>query len=278
MAQKARPPKSSIPIAEATPPEDVSGGASVPITVDTDRLPQEGEALYWFGALPALGKVKFWMSPAEGQAPNPERDDERVEVEMTALEAWFPRNKRQPRLWLGRCRYYQNLGVSGLEFPAYSEERVREAANESQSFMLSWPGKVARISDGDLRSILTSVRNHALRPKTDSAAEIVNYLHGHMRGCKGPRECTCSEIERGLPPVETQRRIAGISPERILPKDLPMADFVYLQRLNADVDYPEETYYRLVPSMEQFLGNPPQSLSADHTQLDPQEEAAAAQA
>ncbi len=265
---------SSVPIGSEKGVDNTILENSVPISVDVVRNDPDGEGLYWFGALPAEGKQVILMQPAEGQPPNPEREDGRVEVEMTAMEAWYPKAKGQPPIWLGRCRWYQNLGVTGAEFVAFSEERVREAANESRNFLMAWPGRVAVFHDAQLRAILESVRNHAIRPKSETVADVVNYMHGHMVGCEGPlRGCTCSKIEAEIPQIpETRRRVMR---ERPRVGDLPMADFVYLRRLNVPVTYDPKLYYRLVPSMEQFLMHPPEPLSADLAKMKEAETAAA---
>jgi len=277
MAKGGRSPikPSNVQLGESESVEDQVTSSSTPVVVDVPRNEPEGEGLYWFGALPAEGIQVTLMQPAEGQPPNYDREDGRVEVEMTAMEAWYPRTKGQPPIWLGRCRWYQNLGVTGMEFVAFSEERVREAANESRSFLMAWPGKIGILNDVQLKVILESVRNHAIRPKSENVADIVNYLHGHMPGCPGPlRGCTCVKIEAETPQTpELRRRVVK---ERSRVGDLPMADFVYLRRLKADLDHDPKLYYRLAPSMEQFLRKPPVSLAEDLDKMNVKEAVPAA--
>lgn len=245
-----------------------------PVTVEVDRDAPVGEALYWFGALPAEGKHKITI-PEDGKDLSLDDVSELYQGvgELTAFQAWFPhtwiKNKTIlqdfPSRWMGRCEWFQNLGVTGMEFPAFTQEVMPDPMNSRQTMYVPWPGSVGRFTDLDIERILESVKNHAIRRMTNGMAETVNYAFAHLEGCRGGLACTCLEIERGFTDavklhgdhriLKTARRIRQRG-------DMPMADFVYLRRLTADVETSHSEYGSLVPGFESFLKNPPPSLSA----------------
>lgn len=258
----------SIPV-QKSPSE--AGYAGEGLKVEVLREQPVGEALYWFGALPCEGKRKIEI-PVNSEDFDLNQIDEvyRGMGDLTAFQAWFPdtwvKNKaiRLPSRWLGRCKYLQNIGVTGLEFPVFTEEVISEMMNEGRQIRVAWPGSVAKFTDLQMDSILASVKNHAIRPATDGrTAHIINYTGGHMEGCKGAFACTCAAIEKALPDtvrLDPQLKRYG---EVQFPRrgDMPMADFVYIRRLSEPVSTPRTEFYSLVPGMEQFLKNPPPPLS-----------------
>ena len=258
-----------VPVQDLT--SDIGQSGKQP-SIETLRETPQAEALYWFGALPARGKRKVTIPE---KASDVSLDDASTLFngmgELTAFQMWFPRtwvtnsSVKFPSRWMGECPWYQNIGARGIEFVAFSQQVMSDPTNEAETIAVSWPGSVAKFTDEQIEAILKSVRNHAYRPFSNkSGAEVIDYTFGHLDGCEGGLKCTCREIEMKMSDAARQGGdYKSFVPARRIKQrgDVPMADFVYLRRLEADIATSPSEYPSLVPGFEGFLKNPPPALS-----------------
>lgn len=272
-------PSGSGTISTAPPPMSSRAETSSPLIVDAIRDEQSPKSLYWAGTLLMEGEFD-WETPAtlnevfDGVVSDDDSGEYRKTIRTTAYKLWNPGNGAA-RIWASRNRYYQQLDVTGLCFPAFTQVSEGDATNEAVTHVMTYPGHVFPMSDMKLRAVLEQVKNHALRPvgkpwRSFPGAQIVNYMHGHMPGCKGGRLLTddscevCRNIERELPPsavLERPRRNTPI--EHRQSGDLPFSDYVYLLKLNAPWDTPKREYINLVSDLTSFIRNQPPPLSRD---------------
>jgi len=267
-------------VISTAPAPGASRVASSPLTVDVIRDPAEGMALYWCGTLLMEGDFDFEV-PATLQEIDggivSEGDDGGFckPIKTTAWKQWYP-GPGKPSFWAARNRYFQQLDVTGLSFPAFSEERGRDAANEDVGHKYAWPGCIFAMSDSDIKRVLESVQNHAIRPLGPAwhsfpGAKVVNYKHAHMPGCPGGRLLTapycqkCEDIEKAIADSKNERLLPqrNQDPEYRHREDLPISDFIYLLKLGASWDTPRDLYTSLVPTMAEFIKKQPPSLSRD---------------
>lgn len=272
------PARESI-ISTAPPPAPSKNDSNIPMTVEVMRDEHSPKALYWAGTLLMEGEFD-WETPATleevfgGIVSEDDSGEFRKTIKTTAFKLWNPGNGAA-RIWACRNRYYQQLDVTGLCFPAFTQESEGDATNESVMHVRTYPGHVFPMSDVKLRYVLEQVKNHALRPvgppwRSFPGAQIVNYMHGHMPGCKGGRLLTddhcesCRELERALPATANLERPRRNTPiEHRQPGDLPFSDFIYLLKLDAPWDTPRREYINLVRSMHEFIRTQPPALSKD---------------
>jgi len=196
-------------------------------------------------------------------------------MKTTAWNLWYPKDSDTASIFACRNRYYQQLDVTGLSFPAFSEKLGRNATNENQQHKEPWPGQVVILTDVALKRILKAVENTALRFSGKPwhqypGGNIVNYMHNHMPKCPGGRllttpYCTeCDRLEKDIPESnEKARPVRTGDPEYRRAGDLPISDYIYLLRLSAPVDTNPRMYPTLVPSMDEFILNQPPPLSRD---------------
>ena len=98
-------------------------------------------ALYWMGALPALGIVK-----------HEEFDKDtgfKTIADRTALEAW---NNENTQVWIGKCPYQQDFSFQGVAFPAFSSRRVRQGDTPDLAFV-PYQGTVMSLTRDRLEKI-----------------------------------------------------------------------------------------------------------------------------
>ncbi len=279
MAAKDKDSDNPSLVSTAPAPNASRSGAQSPLVVDTIRDTMQSRALYWCGTLLMEGEFDFPMPASleeiySGTVPDDGDGSFSKFVKTTAWKCWYPGPGR-PSLWAARNRYYQQLDVTGLSFPAFTEEGGRDASNEDISHKVAWPGMVFEMNEAQLKKVLESVQNHALRPvglawHSFPGANIVNYKHSHMPGCPGGRLLTepfckrCEELEKAIPESNERARPQRNSPpEHRVYGDLPFSDFVYLMKLSAPIDTPRQSYSSLVPTLPDFIRKQPPALSQD---------------
>lgn len=273
-------PSSAVPVISTAPDPSSNRSAQTPVSVEVIRDVAEAKGLYWAGTLLMEGEfeldVPATLQEIDGGIVS--EDDSggfTKPVKTTAWKCWYP-GAGKPSFWAARNRYYQQLDVTGLSFPAFTEDRGRDAINEEMGHKYAWPGNIFVLSDGELRKVLESVQNHALRPvgpawKSYPGAKIVNYKHSHMPGCPGglkntgPECRVCEEIEKKIAETKNERALPHRTdyPEFRQRGDLPLADYVYLLKLGASADTPRDLYTSLVPTMAEFIRKQPPPLSRD---------------
>ncbi len=250
-----------------------------PVVVEVPRDEVEGEALYWYGVLLMEGTFDW-------NVPDMERNQDgefTKTIKVTAKQLWYTPDPDIGAFWAPRNRYLQNISLRGVTFVAYTERFEREATNEWVRHPVPWPGTVSKFTDSKVREILETLRNSVIRPTGEpwsyERALLIDYRDGHMPGCPGGRELTspvcpiCAEIESKTPETAVQqKRAIGVVPAYRKRGDLPVADYVYFQRIPGDrLDWPPSRYHELVPSMEKLFNSQPPPVSADLARVSKQE-------
>lgn len=221
--------------------EEVSG------TVVSERSPA-GHALWWCGTLPALGIVKQKVASANY---NREFDGYYEYVESTAEKLWNDRLRR----WIGKCPGYQDISVRGFSFPAYSS-KVERQNDEGDIALVPFPGQVFDLVDREAERIRKACYRYVIRRSAETdRPSLINLDQGEEPSDVDPKD----ELKRAMTPKTAYNKFT----------DNYIADSVYMVRLEDHPDghpsTPKASWYRLVPTMDEFFRTPPKSVyEEDH--------------
>lgn len=178
--------------------------------------------LYWCGALPSIGKAKIPKRNATGKLDGYE--------EVTMYDLFFPKDDSMPQRWIGKCPYFQNLSVTGLEFVAFSSDVV--STGEGEVSMIQRPGYVVELDEDQVKSILANSIRKVIREVGEVDDEDRNFVH-----------------KRGF-----QMNCDAEGYQYDVRRDKPVASFIYMVPIEKKGD---------VPSMREFFANPPPALLRD---------------
>lgn len=235
---------------KGAPKPKVSEQADLKVTARTPKTTYEplrtsvpkqdviGRSLYWFGALPASGEFE-WKVPTKEY--NEDTDDYYRVVRTTSEKLWFPRDKRHPRIWRGKCSSYKGLTVSGLQFPAFTETIIDRG--EGEETKLTWPGAIKAMTEQEIQKILTETTRWVIRAN----GKLVNLGIADRRG--EALDVNNANTVTITPPVHAEHG------------DVPVAEYVYLVKLSAPATTPRRDFWKIVPEMSDFFKNPPPALA-----------------
>ena len=185
------------------------------------RPEPKAKKLYWCGTLPAHGKITDPICDAHGNIIG--------KRERTASKLFHPDDDTTPQRWAGKCRYFQNLNVTGIEFPAFSADTI--SVDDGERNQVQRPGCVMELDDDQVKSILgNSVRRvvrEASKNEADEDGKIKPNKRGYIMNCD----------RKDFSPDDEH--------------DTPIACYVYM----VPIDKMED-----VPSMKAFFANPPPPL------------------
>lgn len=215
------------------------------------EIPEEmprSERMYWAGCLPTIESVTLQLLKQHKDEGEENAFENRA---VTSSQMWNPKRPGEPRVWLGKCRFYQNLTVTGHEFMAYSENIV--AGSEGpQADRLAWPGSLVVWSDEDLARVKQSCQEHVIRVTSQGAkprAQLLSLRQG------------MTTRENLNPQANPKDREVGVEKIRFHPRtDTYVGEYVYIVPMDYPVDTPREEYPSLVPTMNQFFVDPPKAL------------------
>lgn len=126
------------------------------------KLP--AKSLVWFGALPAEGPVEMMIPTRERSATT--QDYHKIE-KVDPADLWcHPGGIDEARIWVGKCRWFQTLGVRGFNFPAYSEVVERQATIETEMVASPFPGAVTVMAAEEIEAVARSCWCHVIRFKS----------------------------------------------------------------------------------------------------------------
>ena len=240
-------------------------------TEDPPKPKPSKAALCWYGMLPATSPIPFPI-------PTAEVDDTTGEyyklVEYHPLDLWTGRagKFKGERIFTPRLRAYNACGAGGLAFNAFSEHVLEYGG---QTVRHPFPGECRVMSDSQIRQAVEGIRAHFVRFKLGVEEQNAVTHHQNVEiwdtrlGAK-PAEFTDAQWER----YRVDRAIDKC-PEMTEDTDLPLADYLYLVKLDADWNSwpkseflrdPHGYYKRVVPSMEEFFQKPPLSISEMYPQ------------
>ena len=228
------------------------------------------KGLYWYGALPS----------SEPELETIERTrDKQVETEdffkvtkVNPVRLWL--TNTDARHWVGKCRFFQNLGVRGWNFPAFSEIIERGATIETESIAIPYPGAVAVLKADEVERVVKACFRYAVRFRAGR-----EYMHS----LRNTGKCELIDLDLLKRPagwtdaqwVAERQRIPMEAPQFDPDTDVLMAEFVYLNRIavsgsiydlfdskgNLDIG----RCVTMLPNQridERFFSDPPKSVSS----------------
>ena len=215
---------------------------------------ESAERLYWMGALPASGKFKFGVPTLEPSEIENESGEYMKYVDTTAHTLWC---KHNPPIWRGKCPYYQNLTVTWMEFVAYSGRQVRGADGNNRTIVLEpFPGLVAKLSKESLDAIVKHAQATFYREPNGKGSENASKNVKLVNTVASKPPATYNAMDPNARPIKDPTDLTFNQK-----RDTPIAECVYIVPLDVDPDSSPEGYSRLIPTMEDFLANPPKSLA-----------------
>src|SRR3990167_11367788 len=128
--------------------------------------------LYWCGTLPAMGKVVDPIHDAHGNVIG--------KRERTASKLFHPEDDETPQRWVGRCQYFQNLNVTGIEFPAFTADMV--ASGDGERSEVQRPGCIMSLDDEQVKSILSNSVRRVVRETSSSEEDEEGKIQKSKRG------------------------------------------------------------------------------------------------
>lgn len=185
------------------------------------------ENLYWFGALPASAPVPYQFPTRERQGTG-----QFFKVEnQSAYDLW----EKQNRIWIGKCRFIQNLFVKGLSFPAFTEFVERQATLDDEMSRTAFPGAVEIMRDEDIKAVIKSAWRHVVRygKGNDDIMSLKNAANGGVSPVR-VINLDANETDAQIP-ASDRRYAIGESLTFDPFKDKYMAEFVYLVKIEGDV-------------------------------------------
>lgn len=229
----------------------VPGKAKGPDYSQAVRLPMEKpevevKSLYWFGMLPEAGKFKIKVIS--------DKYDETIgdyiaEKETTSGELFnrVGRNGEDLRMWVGKCRGFQSLAVPGCSFVAWTDKVIRSG---DQFVSMPHPGGIAAFTQSQIDKIKYHCGRFVARVRnTDQRKPVWHIVN----------------LDSGKPP-ETLTGNPDLDRVLVMPKipmagDTPVANYVYMVKLDADPTIKDDKYWGLYPTMDQFFKDPPPALA-----------------
>lgn len=127
-------------------------------TVSKSDANQITQFLVWFGTLPASQQVDTYVPTKEADA------DTGLYYEIRKQhphKMWSP-DHGGPRVWVGKCRAFQSIGVKGFVFPAFSEA-VEFGASETRNVSAPFPGAVQIMTRVEIDRIVSSCNKFVVR-------------------------------------------------------------------------------------------------------------------
>lgn len=245
-------PTLSLPPRKVLPPPR-------PIHAEMPRPQLKPKYLYWLGVMPVVGEVDmvFPSSKKEDVAVIPETG-ERISYaiikKVTALQQWQGNHSEgdlPDQSWLGAAGH-QNIGVNGWTFHAFSVT-PQPSPGSLDPARLVYPGQVAPLDETQVEQIVQvcSQRQFFRRPthlKRDGNSIMMDVMFGVPPKDYNPQ----NPQER---PITPHRQY--FDPD----SDKWVAQFVYIYRLPNDVKSEPRLYHTFVPTMEEFLMDPPKALA-----------------
>lgn len=153
--------------------------------------------LYWFGALPALGKTP---------------------TGKTALEDW--NRESGLSIWAGKCPWFQDIAIRDITFPAFTGTSQRspvQSPNQPIANGITMAGFVAEFTEEEIKNIIFQADHHMIRPPQGNMAAMIYRL-----------------VEIGGEWVHESQDPAFQTPIRYKYNpdiDRPVSDFVYLVKI-----------------------------------------------
>ena len=253
--------KSSV--AQVIEEEAVKENVTKEINLRNITLP----TLFWHGALPETDpfKIKRTSNAPTESVSNVTMEYFKYLDGMTTKSLWLaPPDPEDGPQWIGRCRWFQQLDVSTLHFPAFTDEISVQVGNSNDN-RRPYPGQVSLLTPTQLEKILKEMDRFVIRineghvdiPRSEwhtihpRNAKIIDLAHGNCPEGMSKEEHR-DAILRGQAVVEQEYRRKY---------DIPLAEFVYLIPLDADPGSAPMDYFSLVPAFHSFFDNPPPALS-----------------
>lgn len=215
--------------------------------------------LYWIGALPRPGTFKYKRpSVAQTAIMNTSTEEFCTYEDATALALW-----QRWEIWAGLCKYYQNVPVHGMDFPAYTCRPItQEADSPGQRTMMfdPWPGAVVRLTKDKIDFIVSSAKTTYIREENgkDAPNNTSLTVRAFNPELDKKRDHIIDKTGRDIRRTDFRQETLEFDEER----DTPVTEFVYIVPLDADPKTNPEDYWTLPrTTMEQFFANPPKSLA-----------------
>lgn len=215
----------------STPDERPIGS---PLAVAVTKPREEKKSLYWCGTLPAEGSVELVVPASEY---NDDLDGWVKRIKTTAAKLW---NRKDIRIWLGKCRHYQSMDA-GICFPAYTEQVQIDHESGSRA-VIPHPGTIFALTDSQVEMVLKKTTQNVIRD-----GKILNLGQG----------------DHGKIDANDPKTIPYTSELYALPGDRPVAEFVYMVKVKDEATgYSADDFYKYIPmTMEKFFASPPPMLA-----------------
>lgn len=223
------------------------------LSVDVKKREEVKRSLYWFGMLPLSGEFMVPMYPLSSTGGD---GKQRVPMKFTAKSFWAI----EGRGWAGKAvlsegalsptesfhedglrsfRTLQSVSLGGVCFTAYSDTVM---IDDGQVTKTPYPGMIAPLTDKQVDAILKASQTVVIQ-----RGKLTNLSQGDH----GPVDPNDPNTRPLVPEVEAE------------PGDRPMAEFVYLIKLDADYKkFRQDEASKWCPmNMGEFLDAPPQMLA-----------------
>jgi hypothetical protein len=159
--------------------------------------------LYWYGVLPTSGPARNGKS---------------------AVENWMREDGMS--LWSGKCQWFQNIAIRGIEFPAFTGTSQRspvQSPNQPISNGITMAGTVGEFTDEEVKEHLFQADHHMIRdphhpdrPETATIYRLIRLPEGSENWVH----------ESQNPEFQTHVRTNFNSST-----DRPVSDFVYFVKI-----------------------------------------------
>lgn len=226
------------------------------------------EGLYWFGMLPAQEKVE-WKIPSK--AENPTTGEYFEYTWLDPFDLWdrksvFHNRQDTFRIFIGKCRHFNELAVTGFGFPHLSKAISYEDGSVSS---VGFPGGVKLMTAEEVERVVYSCYDHYLH-----YPQGLDRLYNLQRGVQC-RKKSLGQKPPGMTEEEWRlykiQRPVDVAPAFDPKKDIEIAHFVYLVPLKHDWRKWDERAYHANPNSfhaevappmnEAFYIEPPKSVA-----------------
>ena len=133
---------------------------------EATRVGKKQQAIYWSGALPAIGKATILVSAKEN---NPRFRDFVEEKSVTAAEMWQPLDTDTPQQWVGKCKQEMGIPLCDIAihrhvFRAYSTRpETHGDGNAAELIYPKWPGGICVYTEDQAEEVIRLSNKHFLR-------------------------------------------------------------------------------------------------------------------
>ena len=264
---RGRPKKAAAQVQEKSSVAQMIEEDSVKESKEIDLYNITKPTLVWHGVLPEVRPFKLKRS-----SNTPTESVSNITMEYfkyvdgaTTKSLWLdPPDAEDGPQWMGKCRWFQQLDVSSLHFPAFTDEISTQVGNSNDN-RRPYPGQVSLINPMQIQKIIKEMDRFVIRinegnvdvPQSEwhtvhpRNAKVVDLAHGNCPEGMTPEEYR-DMVLRGQAVVEQEYRRRY---------DIPLSEFVYLIPLEADPSSAPMDYFSFVPTFHSFFDNPPPALS-----------------